>query len=234
MTKFVKKFKTEADYQAYASSEDYLEPHVSKVAVGSIPHYNKNVFNGHDYVDLGLPSGLLWATCNVGASSPEEYGNYYAWGETKPKSAYTWDTYKYGTSSNDSDITKYNPTDEKTVLEPEDDAAHANMGGEWRMPTYAELSHLTANTTSTWETLNGVNGRRFTGPNGNSIFIPAAGCYGDSIGSVGAECEVLASDRSVGNGACYATFKLDCLPINVGLYTHSRHMGISVRGVISR
>ena len=147
----------------------------------------------HEYVDLGLPSGLKWATCNVGATTPEEYGDYFAWGEVEPKTTYNWSTYKYGTASDQ--LTKYCSkssygkdgfTDSKTVLDPEDDAATANWGGAWRMPTYDEMDELKTKCTWTWTTQNGVNGYKVTGPNGNSIFLPAAGCMGNSgLGSAG-------------------------------------------------
>ncbi len=127
--------------------------------------------NGHKYVDLGLPSGLKWATCNVGATTPEEYGDYFAWGEVESKATYNWDTYKYYGGSN---VTKYTGND-KTVLDPEDDAATANWGGVWRMPTKAEQDELRNNCTWDWTIQNGVNGYEVTGPNGNSIFLPAAG-----------------------------------------------------------
>lgn len=139
-------------------------------------------YNGHEYVDLGLPSGLKWATCNVGATTPEEYGDYFAWGEVKPKTTYNWSTYKYGTNYDQltrycskSNFGKDGFTDTKTVLDPEDDAAHVNWGGAWRMPTYDEFSELKKNCTWDWTTQNGVNCYKVTGPNGNSIFLPAAG-----------------------------------------------------------
>ncbi len=142
------------------------------------------IITGHAYVDLGLPSGLLWATCNVGADSPEDYGDYFAWGETETKSTYKWSTYKW-CNGNWDNLTKYNTdsyygtVDNKTLLEPEDDAAHVNWGGAWRMPTYDEMQELKNNCTSEWTTQNGVNGRKFTGSNGNSIFLPAAGYFHD-------------------------------------------------------
>ena len=147
----------------------------------------------HEYVDLGLPSGLKWATCNVGASSPEEYGDYFAWGEVEPKTIYDWSTYKYGSDynqltkyCNDSDLGYNGFTDNKTVLDPEDDAATVNWGGAWRMPTKAEQDELRKNCTWTWITQNGVNGYKVTGPNGNSIFLPAAGCmYYSSLDNAG-------------------------------------------------
>jgi hypothetical protein len=137
---------------------------------------------GHEYVDLGLPSGLKWATCNVGATTPEDYGDYFAWGEVEPKATYYWSTYKYGTDfdqltkyCNESHNGKDGFTDTKTVLDPEDDAAHVNWGGSWRMPTKAEQDELRNNCTWNWTTQNGVYGCKVTGPNGNSIFLPAAG-----------------------------------------------------------
>ena len=137
----------------------------------------------HDYVDLGLPSGLLWATCNVGAYSPEDYGDYFAWGETTPKDTYDWSTYQY-CMGNYNTLTKYcnnssygyeGFTDGLTTLLPEDDAATANWGPDWRMPTKEEWQELYNNTTVIWTTQNGVNGRLFTASNGNSLFLPAAG-----------------------------------------------------------
>ena len=113
----------------------------------------------HDYVDLGLPSSLLWATCNVGANAPEECGDYFAWGETAPKDVYSWSTYQYYDGGN---LVKYTGSDGLTTLLPEDDAATANLGNGWRMPTKEEWQELYQNTTNTWTTQNGVNGRLFT------------------------------------------------------------------------
>ena len=142
-------------------------------------------YNGHAYVDLGLPSGLLWATCNVGASSPEEYGSYFAWGETTTKSSYDWSNLKYRTSGDSysnvkfskyNTVRKYGPVDNKTVLDLSDDAARANWGGSWRMPTQKEWQELKNNCTWTWTTQNGKNGYKVTSnKNGNSLFLPAAG-----------------------------------------------------------
>ena len=140
---------------------------------------------GHEYVDLGLPSGIKWATCNVGANSPEEYGGFYVWGETEEKEDYGWETYKWCNGSDES-FTKYctnrylGIVDNKTVLDPEDDVAHVKWGGDWRMPTAEEQEELINNCTWEWTALNGVNGYRVTGPNGNSIFLPAAGLREDT------------------------------------------------------
>lgn len=139
--------------------------------------------NEHEWVDLGLPSGTLWATCNVGADHPEEYGDYFAWGETAPKEYYFWNTYKWCNGSNDT-MTKYctesscgesGYTDNKTELDPDDDAACENWGSSWRMPSLEQQQELVDNCTWTWENCDGVNGYLVTGPNGNTMFLPASG-----------------------------------------------------------
>ena len=154
--------------------------------------------NGHGYVDLGL--SVKWATCNVGATKPEEYGNYYAWGETETKTTYDGSTYKWGTATYNVDrwfletLTKYNTRsyygtiDNKTVLELADDAAHVNWGGAWRMPTEAELKELRENCAWKWtDNYNntGIAGYIVTGFNSNSIFLPAAGYGSDDLGYAG-------------------------------------------------
>lgn len=141
----------------------------------------------HPYVDLGLPSGTLWATMNVGANSPEEYGDYFAWGETTPKDWYDWSTYQW-CEGNYNTLTKYCTnssygyngfTDGKIELDLEDDAAYVNWSPDWRMPSQEQIQELYNNCFSEWTTLNGVNGRLFTGPNGASMFMPAAGSFGN-------------------------------------------------------
>lgn len=147
------------------------------------PSKPEKTANGHGYVDLGL--SVKWATCNVGANTPEEFGDYFAWGETQPKEVYNWSTYKYCNGSYFT-ITKYNNdsvwgvVDDKTVLELKDDAAHANWGGDWRMPTIEEQIELIDNCTFTYTVQNGVNGCIVTSKkNGNCIFLPAAGARGE-------------------------------------------------------
>ena len=163
--------------------------------------------NGYGYVDLGLPSGTKWATYNVGAGSPEDYGDYFAWGETEPKDYYYWDSYKWmtdGMSSWDG-VNKYTSADwqtsgvwydeygefigdGKTTLDLEDDAANANWGSDWRMPTKAEQNELRTKCTWTWSMKNGIKGYTVTGPNGNSIFLPAAGDrYDSDLGGAGSD-----------------------------------------------
>ena len=147
------------------------------------------IFDGYNYVDLGLPSGTLWATCNVGANSPEKFGDYFAWGETTPKNLYDWKSYKYSAFVDGRYVlTKYctnsyygldGLVDSLTVLDPMDDAAVANWGEHWRMPTGEEWSELYQNTTLTWTTQNDVDGILLTSWNGNSIFLPNTGFYLD-------------------------------------------------------
>lgn len=138
--------------------------------------------NGHEYVDLGL--SVKWAAMNVGANTYEGYGDYFAWGETSVKSTYGWDTYKWCNGTDDS-LTKYNTkssygtVDNKTVLEPEDDAAYVNWGNTWRMPTHEEWTELKEKCTWTWTAQNSVNGYLVTASNSNSIFLPAAGLRSD-------------------------------------------------------
>ena len=134
----------------------------------------------YEAIDLGL--SVKWASCNVGATKPEEYGGYYAWGETEEKSNYNWSTYKWCNGSEDT-MTKYCTSsdygivDNKTVLDLEDDVAHVKWGGDWRMPSLDEIKELRNNCTWQWTSVNGVNGYKVTGPNGNSIFLPAAGLF---------------------------------------------------------
>ncbi|MBR5240476.1 MAG: hypothetical protein IKW05_00920 [Muribaculaceae bacterium] len=175
-----------------------LNPYTTNVTddiefVANFEYYPYN--NGHEYVDLGLPSGIKWATCNVGATIPEDKGDYFAWGETEPKGSYnyydwntySWNTYKWCNGSSTT-MTKYceyssfGTVDNKTTLELADDAARVNWGGKWRMPTRAEQDELRkrSNCTWTWTIQYGVKGYKVTSnKNGNSIFLPATGFISD-------------------------------------------------------
>ena len=125
-------------------------------------------------VDLGLSSGILWATCNIGASSPSEIGDYFAWGEKEPKDAYGWDTYKLCRGSYNS-IFKYTETDRKKVLDSQDDVAKSVLGGEWRIPTKEDMEELVEECEWKWTSLNGQLGWKVIGSNNNYIFLPASG-----------------------------------------------------------
>ena len=198
------------------------------------PDLLPNKHNGHEYVDLGL--SVKWATCNVGANKPEEYGDYFAWGETTIKSIYKWGTYKYCYGSYNN-LLKYNTNrrygtiDSKTIIEFSDDAARANWGGSWRMPTEEELIELLEQCTWTWTTQNGVKGYKvMSKSNGNSIFLPAAGYRDDSslyrAGYSGFiwSSSLGADDRSNG---CSMSFHFS----HVYMDAHYRYYGLSVRPV---
>ena len=134
--------------------------------------------NGHEYVDLGL--SVKWAVCNVGATTPEGYGEYYAWGETVTKKNYDWSTYRwcrgdYNNMTRYCTNSEYGTVDNKRALSPTDDVARVKWGGSWRMPTKAEQDELRERCRWTWTTKNGVRGYKVVGPNGNSIFLPAVG-----------------------------------------------------------
>lgn len=202
--------------------------------------YGNEVSFTAGFIDLGLPSGLLWAVCNIGATTPEGYGNYYAWGETSTKSNYSWSTYRYG--SDYSKLTKYcnnssyglnGFTDNLTTLQPSDDAATAVLGNGARMPTNAEWQELLNNTTATWTTQNGVYGRKFTSTNGNSLFLPAAGYRnGSSLFDV-ITYGYYWSSSLYGGGpgyAWYVGFSPDDQYVNGGY----RNYGRSVRAVRSQ
>ncbi len=185
--------------------------------------------NGYGYVDLGL--SVKWATCNIGANSPEEYGDYFAWGETTTKSDYTSSNCPtYGLSISQLQTQGY--IDSEGKLTPQYDAATANWGGTWRMPTYDELNELRTKCTWTWITQNGVSGYNVEGPNGNSIFLPAAGFrngsslyYARSLGSYRSSTPIESSSYN----AYYLYFD-SCSQYVYG--SDLRHGGRSVRPVL--
>lgn len=194
-------------------------------------------------VDLGIEMTradgttykLYWAACNLGAEKPEDYGDYYAWGETETKEKYSWSTYKFGTSSS-GPFSKYNTkesygtVDNKTVLDSEDDVAHVTLGGNWRMPTDEEWTELRTKCTWTWTTQNGVNGRLVTASNGNSIFLPAAGYRLDTnLGSVGSGGYYWSS--SLSTDSPYRAWYVGFGSGSVDRYNNYRHYGQSVRPV---
>ena len=190
--------------------------------------------NGYEWVNLGL--SVKWASYNVGASKPEEYGYYFAWGETSPKSDYLYATYKWCNGSYTT-LTKYNTrssygtVDNKTQLELADDAARANWGGKWRMPTDAELTELRLNCTCTWTTRNGVKGYNVTSKiNGNSIFLPAAGNRnGTTLYSAGSGGNYWSS--TLFTDYPYDVYHVEFDSSKVYRDAWSRHYGLSVRPV---
>ncbi len=221
--------------------------------------------NGHEYVDLGLPSGTLWATCNVGATTPEEYGDHFAWGEIKPKTYYNWENegeYKWGVYNPEDKIIKneyepiyvddggtiielavelaeddyianygmikYNATDGKTVLDLADDAAHANWGGAWRMPTKEEIDELREHCCWIWS----EKGYKVVGEGGKYIFLPAAGYRtGDSWHNNAGSCgNYWSSSLDTSDSAYELSFESDR---HSWIYLY-RCIGSSVRPVFSK
>lgn len=203
-----------------------------------------------EMVDLGL--SVKWASFNLGATKPEEYGDYYAWGETEPyysrqeplawregkEAGYDWPSYKWCMGTSDT-MTKYCTesyygyngfTDGKTVLDPEDDAAHVNLGGNWRMPTDEEWTELLAKCTWEWTSLNGIKGYEVTGPNGKHIFLPAASGYvAHSHYLTGSEGDYLSSSLYSGISHYSRTVKFTFR--YAGRYSGDRCDGLSIRPV---
>ena len=202
---------------------------VSIVAAGS----GGGSETGIEAVDLGLSSGLKWGSMNVGASKPEDYGNYYAWGETETKTKYTTSNYKFGPVKY-SEITLYSKYetklggDKKTVLEAEDDAASANLGNGWRMATFAEWKELRESCTWTWTQRNGINGMLVTGPNGKSIFLPASGVFQSSLGKKGTYGSYWTSTLASAEGMAHA---VDFISNDKSTALIGRECGLSVRPV---
>ena len=189
--------------------------------------------NGHEYVDLGLPSGTLWATCNVGATKPEEYGDYFAWGEVEPKDEYNWENYKW-CDGNRHSINKYifGKVDNKTILELCDDVANVNWGGDWRMPTQKEQYELRNFTTWTWIKQNGIKGYKVTSKiNGNSIFLPAAGYRYYSELNYAGYSGIYWSSSLYTNGSDFA-YDFCFLSSKVYRNINDRYYGRSVRPVL--
>ena len=179
---YLKNYNKDSDYLAYRDGDSYGKPNVSYSIDSKAVHYNYPPIdtNGFDFVNLELPSGTLWAACNVGASTPTDYGLYFQWGDTSGYTAeqigkdktFTEDDYKWLSGGT---YTKYNGYGD--TLELEDDAAYAYMGGDWHMPTYDQLIELRDNTTVKWETINGISGQRLTSKidTSKSLFFPASG-----------------------------------------------------------
>lgn len=232
-------------YRAFATKD------LMMVLAKEVKTFTTEEFKG-EAVDLGL--SVKWANCNVGATQPEEYGDYFAWGETEPyyieghaqdspcsnwksgkSNGYDWPSYKWCNGSS-STMTKYctsssyGTVDNKTVLDAEDDAVTANWGGSWRMPTTEEQQELYNNCTWNWIRKNGVNGYNVVGPNGNSIFLPAAGIREDSSLDYAGSCGYYwSSSLTAGESdcACDLYFGSD----DHGWGFNGRYNGFSVRPV---
>lgn len=197
MGKYIKMFNTHSEYEAFKNSEDFIKPNVSFCKSQNEVHYNEQ-----GYIEIG---GVKWATMNVGATGVTDYGLYFQWGDTQGyrydqvgsgegQKYFGWADYKYGNGSSyqsASDMTKYNSTDGKTVLDTSDDAVTTAWGGSWRTPTTEEFQVLVSETTSAWTS--GYNGTNVAGlvltstaDASVNLFFPAAGyCYNGIVDSFG-------------------------------------------------
>ena len=198
--------------------------------------------NGFEYVDLGLPSGTKWATCNVGAKNETDCGLYFSWGETKGYSCITnikqfcWGDYKFSKFGLNKFV-KYNGTDGKKVLDLKDDAAQVNMGGKWHMPTVEQIRELKSNTITCWKTNyngSGVDGMLFTSKSDNSkkLFLPTCGFLGNGNSSYKCRFGYFSSSSIFSFDDCYCTvlgFNSDIVSI---IKCH-RSFGANVRGVFN-
>ena len=217
-----------------------MEQTNNKYENGEAIYSNNNNIKQIEYVDLGLPSGLKWAKCNVGATSESDYGDYFQWGSTTPNTNTTcdWTNTPFNNGSSKCDGAYFNSVKDTVcpngVLAKEYDAASQIMGGDWRMPTKAEIQELIDNTTNEWiEDFNGtgVKGRKFTGSNGNSIFIPAAGNrYGGSVSLVGYDGYIWGSSLYAPHPTYAWYLHLSSGKCNMDNY--SRCNGHSMRGVL--
>ena len=220
MAKFITKFDTTAKLAAFSATTDFGRPHVSLTKDDSKVHYfEDNSHNVHEYVDLGLPSKTKWATMNVGASSETDYGNYYQYGKGASQ---------YAATSGDS-----NYSGEEDPLDSSVDTAVQVWGGQWHMPTKAQMEELTANTTYKWVENyknSGTNGYTFTAKNGAVLFLPAAGIlFNGSLRNVGVIGYYWGSSPSGSLGAYYLYFKNGSKEVS----SSYREQGYSVRPVVS-
>ena len=223
----------------HKTNNQTIECNVSELDSITFVEAEPIIDDGHEWVDLGLPSGTIWATCNVGANSPEEYGDYFAWGETSTKTMYNWSNYKYCNGSSNTmtkycTISSYGTVDNKTELEAEDDAATVNWGSGWKMPSNAQIIELYDSnyTTTSWTTQNGVNGRLITSViNGKTLFLPAAGYWdATSLVCAGSNGDYLSRSLSTrySKSAYSLTFDSNGIEWN---YRSERYMGRVVRPV---
>ena len=245
MTEFITNFDTTAELAAFSATTDFGKPHVSLTKDDSKVHYFRyDPYNGHEYVEIG---GLKWATMNIGASKPSEYGLYFAWGDTQGYTAeqvgsgegqkyFGWADYKHGNDTSSPDatgMTKYNATDGLTTLEAVDDAAVANWGGSWRMPTAAEFQALGAAVNTKWTQVNNVYGILCTDKKDSSktLFFPAAGyCEDGSVLGVGEYGSYWSSSLEI-NGEQDAYFFIISSD-GVFWVSYGRCFGFAVRPVV--
>lgn len=241
MATYLKLFENSNDYNSFTQTDAFIKPNVSLCMEENKVHYNPlDPPAIWGTVDLGLPSGTLWATMNVGATSETDYGLYFAWGDTQGytasqvgtgsgQKAFTWNDYVYGTENN---LTKYNPTDGLATLELTDDAAYALSNGQYVIPTKEQFEELIANTTHEWHTV--MLGNIFTSTvNGNSLFFPTPGnCVNGSVADVSSYGTYLTNSISTSD------VKRSILMVfeygDVFFDNYRRYCGSSIRGVLKQ
>ena len=229
---FIHKFDTIADFND--GIKNYVEPWVSYTQeINRIDYNNIMDTNGYEFVNLGLPSGTLWATCNVGASSPEEYGGYYAWGEIEEKESYSENNYKWYSNSA---YTKYNSTDGKTTLDLEDDVVHVVMGGRWQLPTQAQILELENAFTDTpiIETINNKSVMKITSKyNGNVVLFPISGYKSGSSLNLDETNGYIWSNTKDTDTKCYSARIRNSNGVYWYGMTSYKYYGQNARGVIT-
>lgn len=240
MERFIHLFNSQSELNEAYESSGYTEPWLACVfnegeAGSGISYNKKSQFNGHDYVDFGLTSGTLWATCNVGASSPEEVGDYFAYGETRTKSTYTLNNYRYYNSQR-GEFTKYNNSDYKCNLDITDDAANIVMGGDWIIPSTFAFQELFESTNTGETTMNGVSGVGFTSKtdSSKSIFIPYCDYKHDDDSSiVPSENDFFLMASNLIDGPNYSVNPTIVSKAGYTATAYSRGWGYKVRGIVS-
>ena len=246
MAKFITKFDTTSDFAAFSATTNFGRPHVSLIKDDSKVNYFEDPYKGHKYVEIG---GLKWATMNIGASKPSDCGLYFAWGDTQGYTAeqvgygegqkrFIWENYKYGNGTSEpgeTGMTKYNSTDRLTTLEASDDAAVANWGGSWRMPTRADFQTLGAVVNTTWTKVNNVYGILCEDITDSSktLFFPAAGsCSYGNVSSVGYVGSYWSSSLDTFNKKEALSLSFNNSSVEWGNLITTRFFGCSVRPVI--
>ena len=244
---YLKNFNNENDYLTYRDNKSkYLKPNVSFAYGNKEVYYNYPAIdtNGFEFVNLKLPSGTLWATCNVGADKPSDTGLYFQWGDTSGYTAsqvgtnegqkeFNWGDYKWSIDGSNTNFSKY--TTKGAKLDLEDDAAHVYLGGDWHIPSVEQIRELisSANTTSAWTASNGITGMTLTSTRDTttSIYFPAVGSpWNGYVQDVGRNARVWAANLD--NGNISSSYRLGLDSSGISLFGFDRCCGRSVRGVI--
>lgn len=232
-----KKARTERTKSANQNKPKEEKTKRGEVESGTDSLTGGNTHRGHEWVDLGLPSGTKWAMTNVGASSPTDFGQYFAWGETSQKDSYEWNNLKYCIDDKGYGFSKYvtdkqyGNVDDRKELEPGDDAAYVNWGKGWRMPSAEQITELLQKCTWDWVSEDEYSGFKVVGENGNSIFLPAAGCRHYSTSTLEGKNGFYWS-RTLFSRYCNEALFLHFFWRSSDLYNDARRSGFNVRAVL--